>query len=75
MGQMKESFKNEKKSKIATLRERRGWTQQFLAEITGYSRVYINKLEQKKIKNPSVAAYKKLAYALGVPIEELIKEL
>lgn len=75
MGKTKNSIKDEKKSKITRLREKRGWTQQFLAEITGYSRVYINKLEQKKIKNPSVAAYKKLSYALGVTIEELIKEL
>jgi len=75
MGEFKNSSKERKKSKIASLREKRGWTQQYLADITGYSRVYINKLEQRKIPNPSVAAYKKLSYALGVPIDELIKEL
>ena len=75
MGEFVSSSKKDRESKIKSLREKRGWSQEFLAEITGCSRVYINKLENKKVPNPSIALYKRLAYALSVPLDELTKEL
>jgi len=65
------SLKKERNSKVREARKRLGWTQDYLAGITGYTREYINKLEKEKIKNPSVAAAKSISYALGISIEEV----
>ena len=75
MGEFVNNTKEKKESRLKTLRERRGWSQEFLADIVGCSRVYINKLENQKVANPSITIYKKLAYALSVPLEDLIKDL
>jgi len=67
-------MKNPKKkarSKIKEAREKRGWTQEYLADITGVSRVYINKLETGQISNPGLQNCKEIAYALGIKLEEI----
>lgn len=65
------SSKNERNSKVKEARVKKGWTQDYLGGITGYSREYINKLERGKIKNPSVAAAKSISYALGISVFEV----
>ena len=63
--------KKESNSKVKEARETRGWTQEYLANITGVSRVYINKLEKGEIRNPGIQNCKEIAYALGLKVEEL----
>ena len=57
-------------SKVKILRKKRGWTQQYLADIIGCSRGHLILLENKD-QNSSLRLAKKLAYALGVKVEEL----
>lgn len=61
----------EKKSKIQEARKKRGWTQEYLAQITGLSTIHIKKLENGEIKNPGIETAKKLAYALGLDLEQI----
>jgi len=66
--------KNPKKElsfKLKEARINRGWTQGYLAKITGLSRIYIIKLEAGQIPNPGIKNIKQLVYALGLKIEEL----
>jgi len=66
--------KNPKKElnfKLKEARIKRGWTQGYLAKITGLSRIYIIKLEAGQIPNPGIKNIKELVYALGLKIEEL----
>lgn len=63
--------KKENKSKIREAREKRGWTQEYLANITGLSRLYIHKLEVGQIPNPGIKNCKEIAYALGLKLEEI----
>jgi len=58
-------------SKIKEKREKRGWTQEYLAEITGVSKVYIQKLEKGDIRNPGIRICKEICYALGITLEEI----
>jgi len=59
-------------SNIAKLRESKGWSKKHLSIISEVSATYIGELESGK-KNPTVAILNKIAYALGVSTEELIK--
>lgn len=63
--------KKEHKSKVREARKKRGWTQEYLAQITGTSTVYINNLENGKYKNPGIQNCKEVAYALGLKIEDI----
>ncbi|MBA7496228.1 hypothetical protein ES702_06827 [subsurface metagenome] len=63
--------KKESKSKVKDAREKRGWTQEYLSQITGLSRVYINKLENGEIPNPGIKGCKEIAYALGIRLDEI----
>lgn len=58
--------------KIKKLREKRGWTQQQLADESGLSLVTIGRIEAGMRKNPDLDTRKKLAKALGVEITELL---
>jgi len=64
--------KKESISKVKEAREGRGWTQEYLASITGVTRVYINKLETGLIPNPGLRNCKEIAYALGINVEDVI---
>lgn len=55
-------------------RIKRNLTQKELQEISGVSTVTIGKIERGEIENVTLTTYKKLAQALEVPIEQLIKE-
>jgi len=57
-------------SKIKTARIKRGWTQDYLASITGLSRGHLNRIENNK-HELTLKVAKSLAYALGLKLEEL----
>lgn len=61
-------------SLISRLRKQNGWTQEYLAKVTGYSKLYILQLEAKRIPNPSIKAFAAIAYALSVPMDELWRD-
>jgi len=58
---------------LKSLREKKGLTMQELADKAGVSDAYIAMLETGKRKNPSLAALRRIAKALGVSIEQLLK--
>lgn len=56
------------------IRERRlelGWSQDYLAQATGYSRLYILKVENAQIKSPGIKALEKITHSLGITLESL----
>lgn len=58
------------------IRERRlelGLTQNDLAKVSGYSRVYILKLENNQIENPGIKTLQKIIRCLQITLEELCK--
>jgi len=63
--------KKKHNSKIRHARNKRGWTQAYLASITGVSEVYINKLELGHIANPGIKNCREIAYALGLRLEDI----
>lgn len=56
---------------VRDLREKRGWTQERLAEKSGFSQQYISGLEQGR-RNPTVVSVFELAQALGVTPVDLL---
>ena len=62
--------KKESNSKIKEAREKRNWTQEYLASIVGCSRGHLNRIENNA-ENLSLKLAKELAYALGLKVEEL----
>ena len=66
---MKNPNKNSR-SKIKEAREKRGWTQEYLASIVGCSRGHLNRIENNA-ENLSLKLAKELSYALGLKVEEL----
>lgn len=60
-------------SVIRKLRERRGLTQEDLAQRAKVARSYIARLERGHSLNPSLAVVKRLARALKVPIAKLLE--
>jgi len=61
--------------KIKERRLEMGWTQEYLANASEMSRVYINKIEANKVKNPGVKSLNKIAYSLGLKLGELCEHL
>jgi transcriptional regulator with XRE-family HTH domain len=57
---------------VRRFREKKRWTQEQLAEISGFSQQYISSLE-KGHRNPTVITLYELALALGVSHIELIR--
>jgi ribosome-binding protein aMBF1 (putative translation factor) len=56
------------------IRKRRlelGWSQEYLAQVSGFSRLYILKVENGQIKSPGIKAIEKLSYCLGLKWESL----
>lgn len=58
--------------KIKKLREKKGWTQEQLAEKAGLALVTIGRIEAGMRKNPDLDTRKKIAKALKVPITDLL---
>lgn len=59
--------------KIKKLREKLGVSQEKLARLADVSNSTIVNIEAGKQQNPTVETIKKIAKALGVSIEELVK--
>ncbi len=57
---------------IRTRREAKGWTQDELARRSKVDQSYVALLERGK-RTPSLAALKRLARALGVPVTALLE--
>ena len=57
---------------VRRFREKRGLTQEELAEISGFTQQYISSLEQGH-RNPTVITLYELALALGVSHVELVE--
>ena len=57
---------------VRRLRERKGLTQEKLAEISGFSQQYISGLE-KGLRNPTIVTLYEVATALGVSHIDLVK--
>jgi len=58
---------------LAKLRKQKGWSQEKLAVESGVSYNTIIKLERGRIKNPKIDTVIKLAKALNVSIDKLLK--
>lgn len=58
---------------LKNYREKLGWTQKKLSQVSGVSQTYISELEAGKFQ-PTIKILKKLSSALGVSITELLKE-
>jgi transcriptional regulator with XRE-family HTH domain len=59
---------------VRRIRQKKGLTQEQLAEISGFSQQYISGLEQGR-RNPTVVTLYELASALGVSHIELVRPL
>ena len=59
--------------RIKALRERKGWSQSELARRAGVTSQYIVQLESGARKNPSLDVLRKLADALDVKVESLLR--
>lgn len=60
-------------NRIREAREAKGWNQRELAEATHTCQAIISELE-RGVRKPWLRVAKKLAKALGVPIEEIFPE-
>lgn len=60
-------------SAIARRREAKGWTQAQLAEAAGLSQPYVSQVEAGT-REPSLVVLRDLAKALGVTVDELLRE-
>jgi transcriptional regulator with XRE-family HTH domain len=58
---------------LKKLRKQKGWSQEKLAREASISYQTLIKIEQRRIKNPKLETLIKLAKALGVSIDKLIK--
>ncbi len=61
-------------SGLAALRMRRGWSQRTLAEAAGMKQPHIARLERGQ-NDPSLDTIRRLAEALEIPPEALVREL
>ena len=59
-------------TRLRLLRERRGLTQEQLAEKSGVSRTYLARLETGR-QDPTLSTLEKLAKALGVKVGRLVE--
>lgn len=57
--------------KIANLRKRKGWTQEYLAEKVGVTKTQVTRWETSRMK-PSMPTLKKLAPILGATPESML---
>jgi len=58
--------------RMQTLRKRQDFSQSQLGRRSGIKREYISRLEQGKLKNPTLNTLKKIAHGLGVSLENLL---
>ncbi|MBI5893996.1 MAG: helix-turn-helix transcriptional regulator [Deltaproteobacteria bacterium] len=70
---MAESSKNNIAKTVKRLREKAGLSQEKLARLADVSNNTLINIEAGKQGNPTIETLKKIARALNVPIEDLIK--
>ena len=70
---MAESSKNNIAKTVKRLREKMGLSQEKLARLADVSNNTIINIEAGKQDNPTIETLKKIAKALNIPIEDLIK--
>lgn len=70
---MAESSKNNIAKTVKKLREKAGLSQEKLARLADVSNNTLINIEAGKQDNPTIETLKKIATALNVPIEDLIK--
>jgi len=58
---------------LKSSREKKGMTQVQLAKRAKVTQAYVAMLEAGTKKNPSLATLRRIAKALGVPVEDLLK--
>ena len=58
-------------NRMKQLREEKGWTQAYLSEISGVSRVTINGLESGRIVETKTSTLTKIADALGETVSSV----
>jgi len=58
---------------LKKLRNKKGWSQERLAREADISYQTLIKIEQERIKNPKLQTLVKLAKALGVSLDDLVK--
>jgi transcriptional regulator with XRE-family HTH domain len=57
---------------IQRRRIEKGWSQEYLAEVTGLHRTYISQLE-RGLKSPSVRVFNHITNALGLTMSEFLR--
>lgn len=70
---MVQSSKNNLAKTVKRLREKMGISQEKLARLADVSNNTIINIEAGKQNNPTIETLKKIAKALNIPIEDLIK--
>jgi transcriptional regulator with XRE-family HTH domain len=70
---MAESSKNNISKTVKRLREKMGISQEKLARLADVSNNTVINIEAGKQGNPTIETLKKIAKALNIPIEDLIK--
>lgn len=60
--------------RIRLLRDKQGWTQQQLADVTGIGRVHVSELENGK-REAGLRMLEKLAASFEITVSELLKEI
>ena len=60
---------------LVTIRKQNNWSQEKLAVESGISYNTIIKIERGGIKNPKIETVIKLASALGVSLDELVRQV
>jgi transcriptional regulator with XRE-family HTH domain len=58
-------------SRVREARERKGWSQEHLADEAGVDRSYMSGIE-RGTRNPSVVKLAQIARALGTPLRDLV---
>ncbi|GAB1540175.1 hypothetical protein NUACC21_28440 [Scytonema sp. NUACC21] len=59
---------------IQRRRTEKGWSQEYLAEMTGLHRTYISQLE-RGLKSPSVRVLSHISHALGIKMSEFLRSV
>lgn len=67
-------FYGKKSNPIAYWRLKKGWSQKKLADAAGTSQSYVARIETGRV-DPQVSTVNRIALALGVPVEKIIKRL
>ena len=60
---------------LKLIRKSKGLTQEQLAERSGIDYKYLQKLESKNPSSPTLQVLEKLAFGLGISLQEFIREI